>query len=206
MPWITSSHPSLTTLEWLGRSLQNRLRISTHRLMSLVVVMQLFCPVSKNFSLVWLPGLTPYLTKPMKVTRMTFSTTSPLFTSLPMIEFMKFLPIEIETTMRWLIPVLFPQCYHMSLSSYLQPTSSERFGNMLSDLNIVTYQHRSISLPTSTKPWSMLTDVSQCWRMTLIHFPAVQVSRMARLYLVFDSRIWWNIVVSLQRFFLEPVL
>ncbi|CAK9198978.1 unnamed protein product [Sphagnum troendelagicum] len=66
--------------------------------------------------------------------------------------FMKFLPIEIETTMRWLISVLFPQCYRMSSSSYPQPTSSERFDNMLSDWSIVTHQLRSISLPTSTKP------------------------------------------------------
>ncbi len=201
MPWITSLHPSLSTLEWLGRSLQNRLRISTHRLTSSVVIMQLLCPVSQNFSLVWLPGLTPYLTKPMKATRTPFSTTSPLFTSLPMIRFMKFRPIEIETTMRWPILVLFPQCYRMSLSSYPQPTSSERFGNMLSDWIIVTHQLRSISSPMSTKPWSMLTDVSQCWRTASIRFPAVQVSRMAGLYLVLDFRIWWNIVVSLQHFF-----
>jgi len=58
------------------------------------------------------------LTKPMKVTRTTFSTTSPSFTSPPAIGFMKFLPIEIETTMQWPIPILFPQCYRMSLSNY----------------------------------------------------------------------------------------
>ncbi|CAM6010567.1 unnamed protein product [Sphagnum balticum] len=34
--------------------------------------------------------------------------TSPSFTSPHAIGFMKFLPIEIKTTMRWLIPVLFP--------------------------------------------------------------------------------------------------
>jgi hypothetical protein len=171
-----------------------------------VVVMQLLCPVFENFSLVWLLRLTPYLTKPMKATKMTFSTTLPSFTSPPAIGFMKFLPIEIKTTMRWPIPVLFPQCYRMSSSNYPQSTSSERFGNMLSDWSVVTHQLRSISLPTSTKPWSMLTDVSHYWRTTSIRFPAVQVSRMASLYLVLDSRIWWNIVVSLQRFFLEPVL
>jgi hypothetical protein len=206
MPWITSSHPSLTMLEWLGRSLQNRLQISTHRLTSSVVVMQLFSPVFENFSLVWFPGLTLYLTKPMKAIRTTFSMTSPSFTSLPTIRFMKFLPIEIKTTMRWPISVLFPQCYCMSSSSYLQPTSSERFDNMLSNWSIVIHEFKSISLPTSTKPWSMFTDVSQCWRTTSIRFPAVQVSRMASLYLVLDSQIWWNIVVSLQCFFLEPVL
>ncbi len=206
MPWITSSHPSLTTLEWLGRSLQNRLWISTHQLTSSVVVMQLLCPMSENFLLVWLLGLTPYLTKPMKATRTTFSMTSPSFTSLLMIGFMKFLHIEIKTTMWWPIPVLFPQCYHMSSSNYPQPTSSERFSNMLFDWSIVTHQFKSISLLTSTKPWSMLTDVSQCWRTTSIRFPVVQVSRMAGLYLVLDFRIWWNIVVSLQCFFLEPIL
>jgi len=206
MAWITSLHPSWTTLEWLSHSLQNRLRISTHWLTSLVVVMQLLCLMSENFSLVWLPGLTPYLMKLMKVTKTTFSMISPSFTSLPAIGFMKFLPIEIETTMWWPIPVLFPQCYRMSSLSYSQPTSSERFGNMLFDWSIVTHQLRSISSSMNKKPWSMLIDVSQCWRTTLIRFPAVQVSRMAGLYLVLDSRIWWNIVVSLQRFFLEPVL
>jgi hypothetical protein len=49
-------------------------------------------------------------------------------------------------------PGSIPQYYHMSLSSYPQPTSSERFGNMLSDWIIVTHQLRSISSPMSTKP------------------------------------------------------
>ncbi len=106
----------------------------------------------REFLIGWLLGLTPYLTKLMIATRITFNTISPLFTSPPVIGFRKFLPIEIETTMRWPIPVLFPQCYRMSSLSYPQPTSSERFGNMLSDWSIVTHQLRSISSLTSTKP------------------------------------------------------
>jgi hypothetical protein len=72
----------------------------------------------REFLVGLLPGLTPYLTKPMKATRTPFNTTSPLFTSLPAIRFMKFRPIEIEIIMRWSILVLFPQCYRMSLLSY----------------------------------------------------------------------------------------
>jgi hypothetical protein len=49
-------------------------------------------------------------------------------------------------------PSSIPQCYRMSLSSYSQPTSFKRFGNMLSDWIIVTHQLRSISSLMSTKP------------------------------------------------------
>ncbi len=101
LPWLVSSPFSWKMLASQGRSLLKRLRISTHRITSSAAAMQFHCFLSMSSLAAWLPRLILLLTKPMKASGTSSSTTSLLFMSSPAIVFPSYPPIAMKTTSYW---------------------------------------------------------------------------------------------------------